>query len=174
MTTTKKRGRGQPPKLTPAVRKQICDAISIGATQKMAAAYAKVSERVFYLWMERGQAEHERLEADPEAEVSPEEFEFLQLFQSVRHAKAVSGVTWIDILNQAAVKDPRWAQYLLEKRFPDDFGPSRQVIEHTGPQGGPIQTEDVTKEDRIARIAMLMAQARERMPKQDAEADTQP
>lgn len=47
--------RGPPPKITPAVRKLILEAIEQNLPYEVAAWFAKIHERTLYKWLEKGQ-----------------------------------------------------------------------------------------------------------------------
>ena len=62
-------------------------------------------------------------------------------------------------LIQKAAKD-NWqaAAWYLERRYPEDYGRREQhKLEHTGPRGGPIQTE------KMQDISKLSVKEREQM-----------
>ena len=109
-------------KLTKKTTEQICNAISIGATYEIAAGYGGVSQRVFYLWLERGRKEAERLETDPEAQPDPAERKYMQFLHKVYEANNDAAISWLNVINNSAAVDPVWARYLLEQRFPKDYG----------------------------------------------------
>lgn len=132
-----KRKPGRPNKLTEKVIKDISDAISIGSPQKMAAGFAGVSERIFYDWLAEAEAEIERLK-DSEAKYNPAKRLLLQLSQSIQDAQANAGVSWLNVVNSAAQTDPKWATWMLEKKFPVDFGKQEKVDIDVTSGGNPL------------------------------------
>lgn len=132
-----KRVTGRPVKLTEKTIKDISDAISIGATQKMAAGYAGVTEKTFYNWRDEAEAEVERLK-DPEAKYDQKKRLFLLLLQSVSKAQANAGISWLNVVNNAAQTDPKWATWMLEKKFPVDFGKQEKVDIDVTSGGNPL------------------------------------
>ncbi len=113
-------------KLTKKTTEAICDAITIGATYDMAAVWGGVTPRSFYSWMERGRKESDRLEGDSEAQVDPDERKYLQFLQKVLDSNVQAGIAWLNVINNSAAVDPVWARYLLEQRFPKDYGQKQQ------------------------------------------------
>lgn len=61
----RKRGPGQPTKLTDEVRRTLITALGAGAPIKTACAVAGVSETAYYAWMQRGRGEHPELAQTP-------------------------------------------------------------------------------------------------------------
>lgn len=121
--TTRKIGR--PSKLTPAVQKKIVKALAAGATHDLAALYAGISRTSFYEWKAKGEA------GDPN---------FTDFSDAIALAEGKGAVELLETI-QTAVKDPKeWraATWILERRYPDDYGKVRQEI--TGANGGPIET----------------------------------
>ena len=90
----------RPTKLTDDVQKRLCDALRLGATHAHAAAYAGVSERVFYQWREK----------------------FVQFLQTVSKAEAEGAMISLGRINKAGADDWRAAAWLLEHRFPEHYG----------------------------------------------------
>lgn len=45
------------------------------------------------------------------------------------------------------------------------YGKARQAIEHTGKDGGPIQTEDVSDQEAARRVAFVLAKGRQEKPR---------
>lgn len=132
-----KRATGRPAKLTKKVIKDITDAVSIGSPQKMAAGYAGISERTFYNWITEAEEEVERLK-DLDAENDPKKRLLLQLLQSVNKARANAGVSWLNVVNNAAQGDAKWAAWMLEKKFPVDFGKQEKVDIDMTSGGNPL------------------------------------
>ena len=130
----------RPTKLTPDVQVRIVNAISVGATYALAAQYGGVCPDTFTNWMRKGEAGKQP---------------YVGFFEAVKEAEGAAAVKWLAKIEQAA-SDGTWqaAAWKLERRYPDDYG--RQRHEHSGPGGGPIQTEDVTDVEARA-VAILRA-----------------
>lgn len=105
----------RPPKYTPERHKKVIDAIRLGATQRLAAAYAGVDEATVINWKHR----------------------YLHFLHAVNEAQGAATVGWLAKIEKAA-NDGTWqaAAWKLERLYPQEYG--RRVIEATGPDGGPI------------------------------------
>lgn len=124
-----KKGRGRPTKLSDEVEKDIIQAIEMGNYMETAAAYAGISKEVFYKWLRKGREQTKGRLHD--------------FVHSIEKALAASEVH--DVLNVSAAASVSWqaAAWRLERKFPDRWG-RRDVIQHTGPEGGAIQIETRT------------------------------
>ena len=107
------------PKLTHKAIEDICNVISIGGTQKIAANYVGVSETAFYDWRNKGEAALERLLADPTATLNPRERLYVQLVESLRKVKADAAAGWLQVIDTEAQRDPTWAAWQLRKWYPE-------------------------------------------------------
>lgn len=116
-------------KLTPDTQARIVQAIELGATYELAASYGGVAYNTFNEWMKAGE--------DAQAGVKRE------FYDAVKAAEGKAAVKWLAKIEQAA-SDGNWqaAAWKLERRYPGDYGRTRH--EHTGRDGGPILTRDVT------------------------------
>lgn len=148
---------GRPSKLTQEALDNITAAISIGAPHYMAARYGGISHRTFQLWYAQGRDIEEELQKDENLQLSPKDKEYLQFFHAIEEATASGGIVWLDVINKAAHMDARHAWRLLETHFPDTFKPTIQRMEHTGKDGQPIETKDVSELPNAERIARVMA-----------------
>lgn len=108
-------------KLTPGVQQRIVQAIELGATYELAASYGGITYQTFRVWM------------DTKPSFS----------EAVKAAEGKAAVKWLAKI-EAAASDGNWqaAAWKLERRYPGDYGRTR--TEHTGKDGGPILTKDVT------------------------------
>lgn len=110
---------GRPTKYTEDKADAIVAAVRAGATLRLAAASAGISLDTLARWRKRFAAFADRLtEAEGKAAVRP-----------------------LALIAEAAKRDWRAAAWLLERRFPEEYG--RQRHEHTGADGGPIEVEIV-------------------------------
>jgi hypothetical protein len=119
-----KRGKKRPgaTKYEPERAKRICDALALGATHRLAAAYGGIHEQTFINWRDR----------HPEFAIAIEEAEARC---AMRHLMRL----------EEASKDPKnvvfASSWILERRFNRDYG-QRQRIDHSGTEDGPpIQTQ---------------------------------
>lgn len=95
------KGPGQPTKYTPQTRNKILRALRAGSTRKMACLVAGVSTSTFGTWLN----------------------EYPAFLESVQQAEAYVGVTALQELEAARAKgDVASSRWLLERKFPDDFG----------------------------------------------------
>jgi hypothetical protein len=129
----------RPTKLTEPIAKQIELAVRDGASYRVAAKHAGVSERTFHRWMTRGQDEQERIEAAEAREASERsccprraEKSFWQFWQRIEQADAEAQVRAAAQISAAAAKDWRAAAWLLERRDPATFGPPQARLSVEG------------------------------------------
>lgn len=97
-------------KYTPEIGKRIADAIRLGATYELAAAYGGVSQDSLARWRTR----------------------FADFAEMLREAEGVGAIGWLARIEQAA-KDGDWraAAWKLERRYPQDYGRTVQDHRHT-------------------------------------------
>jgi len=104
MTTIKTRAVGRPSKATPTALDKIVEALKLGATHKLAAQCAGMSERTFY----QHQADNPQ---------------FAQAIEAAEAAGAMQHLATITALTQSG--DPavmlKASTWLLERRYPDDY-----------------------------------------------------
>lgn len=117
---------GRPSKLTPEIQGRICQAIAAGNYMETAAAYCLVDKPTLYAWMKKGNTQRHGKYRD-----------FLNAMDEALAKAEIRGVTTI-----AAAGAKQWqaAAWLLERTRPKRFG--RKLLELTGANGGPIQTEE--------------------------------
>src|SRR5438105_15872580 len=102
ISTSKRKQRGRPTVLNAALTKRICTSIHEGSTLASAAVAEGISERTLFNWLDRGEAG---------------EVEFAAFFFSVSRARAAYKSRLLKIVNDAAEKDARCGQWLLESGF---------------------------------------------------------
>ena len=135
---------------TPEVTKTICDKITLGLSNRDAAALAGISEPTFYGWLQRGSKEAARLAESPRRRVLKRERPFLEFIESIERAKPRRIEVLVGRIQQAAqgsgdytetktirkegeptqttiVTKQRHAEWtasawLLERLHPDEFG----------------------------------------------------
>lgn len=133
----------RPHKFTPENVDRVLEGIRSGLPIHLACSAAGVAETQFYEW-QRGEyprGSDKRLK---------EQFQ-----EELTRAKGESALRNIDIISKAANADWRAAAWILERRFPQDFG--KQALEITGADGGPIQIQ-------AAQMQRVILQALERHP----------
>lgn len=118
---------GKPTKLTPALAKKLVALVEAGNYVNVAASACGIGRQTFYDWQKRGEADLKTGTLTPFAELA----ELLDVAAAKAEVDAVALVRKQSKLWQASMT-------FLERRFPDRWG-RRQAIEHSGPQGGPMQ-----------------------------------
>lgn len=122
---------GRPTKLTPEVANRLFLALRRGAFIETAVAMAGIAKSTFYFWLRKG--EHD-LEAGRKATPAA------QFSDAIKKALAECEVIDLDIIRRASAKHWQAAAWRLERRFPERWG--RRKLEISGPDGGPIQSQD--------------------------------
>ena len=82
----------------------------------------------FYNWLKKGEAAKSGV--------------FCEFFDAVSRAKADSALRLVSQITLQAPTDWRAAAFLLERRFPDDYGKRTEV---TGKDGGPVKVDAKTQ-----------------------------
>lgn len=108
------------PKRSPEREEAILNALRVGNTRRASAAAASVSHETFYNWLQD-----------------------VTFLDAVEHAEAEAELRFLGQVAKHAAKSPQAAQWWLEHRRPADYG--RHMLELSGPDGGPIETRDVTE-----------------------------
>ena len=113
----------RPTKLTPAVHKEIVDAIAIGATYKNAVGAAGISYVTFLDWLERG-----RKIQDGETRKSKSNTKYLEFLKSVEKAKHTAFLRYTSTIAKAANSgDWRAAESFLKRRDPENWGDKKDI-----------------------------------------------
>lgn len=113
---------GRKTKLDDTVTARIVTAIQAGNYQDAAARHAGIHPATFYDWMARGEAG---------------EAQYAEFHDAVKKAAADAEVHAVAVVRQA-MNDSWQAMTFLERRHPERWG-RRQVLEHSGRGGGPIE-----------------------------------
>jgi hypothetical protein len=100
--------RGRPTRLDARLAQRISALLAKGATIKSAAIQCGVSEKSYHNWIERGKA----------SEVPFEEF-----FLTATRARERWKQRLIETVMEAADRDAKHAEWLLEQQFPHEFAP---------------------------------------------------
>ena len=126
------RGRHRPTVLTPELQRIIVEALKTGNTRTGAAQLAGINIATFYRWLERGEQDAQHQRPSPYREfreaVARAEAQARQhlLERVLAHAEDRIDPT----TNKLLRGDWRAAAWLLERRWPDEFG-ERQRIDAT-------------------------------------------
>ena len=105
---------GRRRKLTETVIEKICDAIAIGATNRIAGLYAGVAESSIIGWLKMGREERERIDEGQES--NPDLARYLAFLRKYEHAESQAFIGWLQVIDNAAQNNPQWAAYMLERR----------------------------------------------------------
>ena len=119
---------GRKTKLTPEVQEIIVDGINAGLTLGLTCARAGVARSTFYDWLEKGEAAKSGV--------------LMEFSDTVSRARADSAMRLVSQITLQAPTDWRAAAFLLERRFPDDYGKRSEI---TGKDGGPVKVEAKTQ-----------------------------
>ena len=118
----------RPTKLTPDVQDLIVDGINAGLTFRLTCARVGVHPATFYRWLDTGET----------ANVG----RYREFYEAVERAKADSALRLVSQITLQAPADWRAAAFMLERRFPDDYGKRTEV---TGKDGGPVKVDTKTQ-----------------------------
>ncbi len=111
-------------KLTPALQATFVQALSVGATHKLACEYAGITQETFYAWL--------RLALKGKAPYSA-------FSEAITRAQGSVAISWLAKIEAAGADDWRAIAWKLERRFPEEYGRTIQRIEHDGVDGKPIE-----------------------------------
>ena len=106
----------RPTKYSDEAAARILQALEVGATYELAARYGGISFDTFLRWRKRyaGFATH------------------------LHAAEGKAALRWLVKINQAAGGDWRAAAWMLERRYPHDYGRTVQEQHHTGDAAQPV------------------------------------
>lgn len=101
----------RPTKYTEETAKKICDAIRIGATYRIACAFAGITEETFSQWRKK----------------------YSEFSEQVHMAEGQGATGWLAKIEKAA-NDGTWqaAAWKLERRYPKEYGRTVVEQEHSG------------------------------------------
>jgi transposase len=109
-------------KCTAALTQRLLDALSVGATHRLACEYAGIDQATLYRWLAKGAASG-----------APPYRAFCEAFT---RAQGIAAVGWLAKI-EAAAQDGDWraAAWKLERRYPDEYGKQVHDVHHafTGP-----------------------------------------
>lgn len=153
----------RPTKLNPAVQEAICESLRTGMTRTGAATLARITYNTFANWYKSGEAVEEEV-VGGKVKLTTDERRCWEFFAAVNEAEAQAEYDFTAIIYNEAQRDASHAWRWLERRRKVDYNPAPQVVQHSGPDGGPIETRDVSLSDdeRVARLTTLLDAARAR------------
>jgi hypothetical protein len=102
---------GRPSKLTPEILDSICGALEMGVPEKYAAASYGIAESTFHEWMKKGAAGIEPYAA----------------FRQAVTRSSAQAVSNLVVRGLAGGKGSRAACWILERRFPGEYGRHAQI-----------------------------------------------
>lgn len=123
-TIINKKAAGRPTSISKAKIKAICETIKLGATLEAAASSAGITRQTLYNWLERGEAEKD----NPTGKDSL----FLELFDEYARALGTAEEQLIKIIRDAAKTDWRAGAWILERRFPKNYGRQQVDVDFNG------------------------------------------
>lgn len=139
----RKGGPGRPCDLTPEKVKRYCEALRAGHWRSVAARLAGVHPATARRWRQQGRQEAAGEFHDFEAAAVAAEAE-----NEDRDVRALA--------NLAELGDVKAITWRLSHRYPTRWSEPRQRIEHSGPDGGPIQQEIAELSDeQLAKLLLL-------------------
>lgn len=106
--------RGRKTQLTPEVYNQIIDAVANGNFRAPAAKASGISERTLRLWIKSGRESTSGL--------------YHNFYMDLLKAENTAELKQVKLILDAAVNDPRHAQWWLERKFPARWGKERDVL----------------------------------------------
>lgn len=113
------RKTGRPTKFTDEVKHKLVKALKAGATHELAAMYAGISPATFYDWKAKGEAG---------------DLEFSEFLEAISDSEAAGAIAILQNISKAAKLPSEWraGAWLLEHRYPEQYGKQRLDINHSG------------------------------------------
>lgn len=140
--------RGRPSKLTPEIQEEILRVIKSGNYIETACAYVGINKTTFYDWLKKGAREKERVAQNPRARVRKDLQKYVDFSNAVDKALAQAEIRDVAIIGKAAEENWQAAAWRLERKFPDRWGRKEKYsLEHSGKDGGPIETSHTEQID---------------------------
>ena len=131
--------KGRPTLVTAERSKIVCDAIREGLTREDAATLAGVHRDTVYAWEKTGR---EALALLDEGEQLESHYQILASEHFLAYQRAVidrKRELLLKVQNARSNHEVAAGTWLLETFAPNEFG-RKQRVEHSGPDGGPMQT----------------------------------
>jgi hypothetical protein len=122
----------RPTKLTPELAEKVITAIRAGNYASVSCQRVGISESTYYRWLERGESETSGI--------------YREFLDQIRSAEAEAETHAVAIVRRAMGHEWRAAIAYLERRHPARW--RRQTsTELTGPDGGPLQSQQTSSID---------------------------
>jgi len=165
----KKGTPGAPQKLTPELIEKLCNFIRGGSYPETAAASCGIHKDTFHKWLRMGHARKQGLHTElsravEKAMADAENRDLAAIDMGAtgveaeylrdEHGKLVYVEGKPVCIRFAQKRDWKAAAWKLERRNPRRYQP-RQVLEHVGPEGGPVQVAQLTDEQLEAELKRL-------------------
>lgn len=125
---------GRPPKFGPDIAERIYRNLRGGCTPGDAAALAGIARSIFHVWLKRGRSPATNKDGSVRAEDRP----FVEFADRVEESLAAYKTRLVLSLGKQAVEggNDRAARWLLERRFPEEFG-RHDRVDVAGVEGAP-------------------------------------
>jgi transposase len=133
---TPRKRRGPAPGITDELTARICSAIVVGATLDAAAAANGVPHRTFFDWLARGRAEG----AIPV---------YRDFADQIEQALGRMQLQKLGLIDKATTKEWTAAAWILERRFPDQFGRRTRIDGQVQVQAIVASPEWIGLRDRV-------------------------
>lgn len=105
---------GRPTKLTPELSAKVCGIIRAGNYRDVAAKRSGLPMRTFSDWLKKGRKEKSGAHRN--------------FLLAVIEAEAVAETAMVAVVRRGAKKDPKCAQWFLERKFPERWGRRDKTI----------------------------------------------
>ena len=133
----------RPTKFTAEVADRIIQFVRLGASVAVAAEAAGINPETCYRWRQRGEAPYRRFHG------------------ALLEAEAVCELRLVGLIARAAVSDPKWAAWLLARKFPQRWGPKSEVAITGSPNRasqGALNLSQLSEEE-LRTLEALLAKA---------------
>lgn len=134
---------GRPTKFTTTTKRRIYKALRLGATKRLASQFAGLSYETMRSWERRGEDD----EGGP----------YSVFLASVKRCQAEACMKALEAINEASPKHWQAAAWLLERRYPEEWGKNRTVsveslcppvvVELVSPYSDPWLEDDEEEEE---------------------------
>jgi transposase len=125
------RRSGAPLILNEKLQNDLCNLLRIGISIEDACDQVGIHHATYYNW------NRQALAAQKKRKLNDEQTRYLNFFEAVKKARAESKIRCVISIDKAANKLDDWraAAWLLERRFPEEYGRRDQVKVHEAQQG---------------------------------------
>lgn len=132
------------------VTDRIIQGVTAGLPLTLATEAAGMQRSQVYKWLKKGEAVKDD---DPDDR-------YARFYIRLQEALAQRSVSEVANIRKIARDDNEWraSAWLLARWHPDVYG-EKATLEHTGPQGGPIQVEQPTDPEALAELKAAFVEA---------------